>query len=294
MSRRIVPRWLYGCLLVGAILNPGASVAGQIFERGPPPFIVTPDHLVGEMLNLAEVEPGDRVYDLGSGDGRLVIAAGAAGALGVGVEYDSRLVELSRANAAERGLASRVQILHGDIFETDVSDADVVMLYLSPEFNLRLRPRLLAQLRPGSRVVSHAFHMGDWAPDSTVTIGTGAGRATLFSWVVPEVIDGFWSLRIDGYDPLNLEIFQEFQLFSGTVRRDGRELPLHDGSLRGRKIRFELVGGASDANQRLVFSGEVVDGAIQGLVDGGPGWGRRSWTAFRLTDPARPLPNPGP
>jgi precorrin-6B methylase 2 len=141
----------------------------------------TPPEVVRTMIELAAVAPGDVVYDLGCGDGRIVIEAAKHGARGVGVDIDPQRVSEARANARSAGVEDRVEIREGDLFETDVSPASVVMLFLQPELNLRLRPRLLAQLRPGSRIVSHWHDMGDWKPDRTISI---AGR-NVYLWTVP-------------------------------------------------------------------------------------------------------------
>jgi SAM-dependent methyltransferase len=141
----------------------------------------TPPEVVRVMLQLAAVGPGDVVYDLGCGDGRIVIEAAKLGASGVGVDLDPQRVREARENARAAGVEDRVEIREGDLFETDVSPASVVMLFLQPELNLRLRPRLLAQLRPGSRIVSHWHDMGDWEPDRTVRL---VGR-NVYLWTTP-------------------------------------------------------------------------------------------------------------
>jgi SAM-dependent methyltransferase len=145
-------------------------------------WVPTPDEVVDEMMALADVKPGDVVYDLGCGDGRLVIAAAKRGAgKAVGVDIDPDRIREARAAAREAGVADKVTFIEGDLFTMDFSDADVVTLYLLPELNLRLRPKLLA-LRPGTRIVSHAFDMGDWTPDVERTVN---GR-TVYAWDVPE------------------------------------------------------------------------------------------------------------
>ena len=150
------------------------------------PYVQTPDDVVTAMLRLAGVGPADMVYDLGSGDGRIVIvAARDFGARGVGVELEPRLVTESRELARRRGVADRTEFRQQDIFVTDVSPATVVTVYLSPELNERLRPRFLAQLRPGSRIVSHDFLMGDWKPARTITVRGPDRTHTLHLWVVP-------------------------------------------------------------------------------------------------------------
>ena len=149
-------------------------------------FVATPEQVVVEMLKLAGVTKDDVVYDLGSGDGRLVIAAALEfGARGVGVELEAKLVQDSRESALKAGVADRTQFLWQDIFQTDVSPATVVALYLSPELNLKLRPKLLRELRPGARVVSHDFDMGDWRPTRTLRVKGPTREHTLHLWIVP-------------------------------------------------------------------------------------------------------------
>src|SRR5690606_592763 len=251
---------------------------------------------VQEMLKLASVTPDDVVMDLGSGDGRLVIAAAQIGARGIGIEYEAELVEFSRARAMEAGVADRTRFVHGDIFETDVSGASVVMLYLSPEFNIRLRPRLLEQLRPGSRVVSHAFHMGDWEPDSTVTIGSGAARATLFSWVIPADVDGFWSLEVEGRQPVVLELRQTYQRLEASASRAGQSASDPGaGRVHGTQVEFLLADpGTSVDVSKLTFSGQLNDGVLEGIATAPGGANPRRWRAVRFTDPRfRPGPTVG-
>jgi cyclopropane fatty-acyl-phospholipid synthase-like methyltransferase len=161
-----------GCALV----NPDADV----------PYVSTPDNVVRAMLELAEVKPGDVVYDLGSGDGRIVIiAAKEFGARGVGVEIDPQLVAHSRRRAKQAGVADRVEFIQQDLFRIDVSAATVVTLYLGQELNLRLRPTLLRNLRPGSRIVSHDFGMGDWPPTRAVRVDSGDRAHNVLVWTVP-------------------------------------------------------------------------------------------------------------
>jgi SAM-dependent methyltransferase len=161
----------------------GASALTQPQKRRPDaPFVPTTAELTEAMLETAQVTKDDVVYDLGSGDGRLVItAAKKYGARGVGVDIDPRLIRLSRESARKAGVADRVRFIRGDLFKTDISGATVVTLYLRPEVNLRLRPKLLRELRPGARVVSNTFDMGDWEPDRKVAVG----MESIYYWVIP-------------------------------------------------------------------------------------------------------------
>jgi trans-aconitate methyltransferase len=165
------------------------AVAGcvPIFARGGDvPYVQTPDRVVHEMLALAAVRPDDVVYDLGAGDGRIVIAAARwRGARGVGIEIDPDLVSQARRDAARAGVADRVRFEATDLFVAPLGDATVVTLYLSPELNARLRPRLLAELRPGARIVSHQFPMADWRPAQSVTLTVDGREHVLHLWIVP-------------------------------------------------------------------------------------------------------------
>jgi SAM-dependent methyltransferase len=169
-----------------AVLALAAAACTLVRPDADAPYVSTPDNVVRAMLELAEVKPGDVVYDLGSGDGRIVIiAAREFGARGVGVEIDPQLVAHSRRRAQQAGVASLVQFVQQDLFEADVSPATVVTIYLGHELNLRLRPKLLRDLRPGSRIVSHDFGMGEWPPMRAVRIDSGDRGHNVLVWVVP-------------------------------------------------------------------------------------------------------------
>ena len=179
-------------MAVVAVLCAAGLLAGQATARRQPsfkgdvPYEPTPHAVVKEIIDLAEVRSGDVVYDLGCGDGRIVIAAvRRPGVRGVCVEIDPELLRQSRENAARAGLADRIRFVEGDLFETPIADATVVTLYLWPHVNLRLRPRLLSELRPGTRVVSHSHDMGDWAPERRVVVSVGRKEAVLYRWTIP-------------------------------------------------------------------------------------------------------------
>lgn len=167
------------------------DTAADTAEKGAP-YVPTPPHVVWRMLELAEVSSDDVVYDLGSGDGRIVLAAAQRyGARGVGIEIDPELVQKARKKARQLGVADRVTFRQRDLFEVDLSDATVVMLYLWPDMNNRLRPKLKRMLDPGDRVVSHSFDIDGWAADTTVSLGTRTrgGSRTLFRWTIPDTTD---------------------------------------------------------------------------------------------------------
>ena len=160
-----------------------ASLFVQPAHARDVPFVPTPEKVVERMLDLAQVGPKDVVYDLGSGDGRIVIAAAKRhGARGVGIDIDPERIKEARANARKAGVANRVEFREGNLFDADIREATVVTTYLLSGINLKLRPKLLAELKPGTRVVSHAFDMGDWKPDGSAKVGT----SSVYYWVIPE------------------------------------------------------------------------------------------------------------
>lgn len=193
-------------------------------------WVPTPLPLVEKMLDLAHLGPLDRLVDLGSGDGVLVIAAARRGARARGIEYDPGLVDLSKRRAREAGVSGRTKFVRGDIFQTDFSDASVVTTFLLPSMNLRLRPIFLA-MKPGTRIVANTFGIADWEPDETVTIEPCERWCTAMLWIVPARVGGMW--RTPKGD---LTVTQRFQFISGTL---GHER-IGNGRLRGEEISFSV------------------------------------------------------
>lgn len=240
------------------------------------PYVASPQPVVDEMLRLAQVGPGDVVYDLGSGDGRVVITAAAKfGARALGVEIDPAMVARSRANVAKAGVAERARILHQDIFDTDLSPATVVTLYLPPYLNLRLRERLL-RLRPGTRIVSHSADLGEWKPDRRTAI-----RKDVLLWVVPAKVAGRWMARI-GERRLALRFEQRFQQVSGDALLDGEPVGVWEAKLEGARLRFVIVDPRTDTG--WYFSSEVRGERIAGELarDVGTAQTRTRFEATRL------------
>jgi len=274
------PRLFATFLLAVALTLPGVATAQDkdyaptVGQEGKDViWVPTPQALVEKMLDMAKLTPKDIHYDLGSGDGRTVIAAAKRGAQAVGVEYNPDMVVLSERAAAKEGVAGKAKFIQGDIFETDFSHATVVTLYLLPSLNVKLRPTIL-KMKPGTRVVSHAFNMDDWQPDQTENV---EGR-TAYLWIVPAPVDGTWRWNGSGNGPKEYEVAlrQQFQKVDGTARLDGKPGQLHDFNLRGDQISFTVLdadGGRRD------FSGRVSGNTIRGVVKQPSG--EAKWSATR-------------
>jgi precorrin-6B methylase 2 len=202
-------------------------------------WVPTPQVLVDKMLDLAKVTPADFVMDLGSGDGRTVITAAKRGVRALGVEYNPDMVELSKRNAAREGVTARASFVKADLFETDFSKATVITMFLLPDINLKLRPKILG-LKPGTRVVSNSFTMDDWKTDETVTLeekdGCSASWCTAHLWIVPARVEGRHKLPIG-----DLVLKQQFQMLTGTLTADGRTYAL-EGRVRGEEVSITAGG----------------------------------------------------
>ena len=225
-------------------------------------WVPTPKALVERMLRMASVGSSDYVIDLGSGDGRIVIMAAARfGARGLGIEYNPDMVALSVRNAERAGVAEKVKFVEADIFESDFSQATVITLFLLQALNVKLRPRFL-DLRPGTRIVSHAFSMEDWQPDQMITVDGDNG----YLWIVPARVAGTWKLTVasgSGEETWTLTLDQHFQMLTGLVRLPEGLFDLVDARMRGTEIRFHFVD-ASDA--KLEFSGRAFSDRMGGTV----------------------------
>lgn len=226
-------------------------------------WVPTPPELVEAMLDLAKVTPQDFVMDLGSGDGRNVIAAAKRGARAMGVEFNPKMVELSRRNAAAAGVSDKATFVEGDMYEADISKASVMALFLLPSNMLELRPKFV-NLRPGSRIVSNTFGIEGWTPDQTVSVEGGCTAwCTALLWIVPAKVGGRW--QVAGGD---LVLEQQFQMLTGTLNGT----PIADGKMQGDQIRFTV--GPTE------YLGKITGNRIQGTVrGGGPA---TQWTATRL------------
>jgi hypothetical protein len=234
-------------------------------------WVPTPARLVEAMLDLAKLSADDYLIDLGSGDGRIVIAAAKRGAHALGIEYNRSLVELSKRNAEMEGVAARASFMQGDIFQVDFSKATVITMYLLPEINIKLRPQIL-RMQPGARAVSHAFNMDDWEADQTSIV---AGRKA-WLWVVPARVDGLWVWQAESGEA-TLTIVQRFQKIEGSLSVHGKKLPLKNARLQGSQISFAAGESPGTMHQ---YSGTVSGDLIHGIEKAGTGRGIR-WTAQR-------------
>lgn len=227
-------------------------------------WVPTPQATVDRMLELAELTKDDYLIDLGSGDGRTVITAAKRGARAHGIEYNPDLVALSQRAAKAEGVEGRATFEKADIFASDFSKATVITLFLLPDLNVRLRPTLL-DMKPGTRVVSNSFDMGDWQPDAQARAGGDCvSYCDAMKWVVPAKVDGRWRLE-DG----DLRLSQTYQMLTGTLNRGGKTLPISDARMDGTKISFFVDGKR--------YTGEVTEkGRIDGQIEGGG-----TWTATR-------------
>src|SRR5437763_12164061 len=199
-------------------------------------WVPTPQAVVDKMLDLTRVTSKDFVIDLGSGDGRTVITAAKRGAHALGVEYNPDMVALSKNNARAAGVADKVDFVRADLFQTDLSKASVITMFLLPDINLKLRPKLLG-LKPGTRIASNTFTMGDWQPDMKQTVEACDGSwCTALFWIVPARVAGQWKLPQG-----ELTLKQSFQVLSGTLRTGERTVPIH-GKVRGEEIVFSAGG----------------------------------------------------
>jgi hypothetical protein len=269
-------RWAAFALLCFVTLTAGAaSQAQQTKEQFEPQvgqagkdvvWVPTAQELVDKMLDLAKTTPQDYVIDLGSGDGRTVITAAKRGARALGIEYNPDMVELSKRNATKEGVTQRVNFVKADLFESDFSQATVITMFLLPDINLKLRPKIL-DLKPGTRIVSNTFTMGDWKADETASITDNCSNwCTALLWIVPAKVGGTWRLSQG-----ELRLNQTYQEISGTLNTGGNATNINNGKMRGDEISFT----AGDAQ----YTGRVMANAMSGTMKSRGT--TNNWTATR-------------
>src|SRR6266478_3772024 len=229
-------------------------------------WVPTPQPLVDKMLRLAKVTPKDYLIDLGSGDGRTVITAAKHGTKALGIEYNPDMVELSKRNAAKEGVSDKATFMKADLFASDFSQATVITMFLLPDINLKLRPKIL-DMKPGTRIVSNTFTMGDWAADETATVTDDCiSYCTALLWIVPAKVAGTWQLPQG-----ELTLSQDFQIISGTLKAGGNTTAIADGKVHGDEISF-TAGTAQ-------YSGRIAGNTINGTVKSGGS--TSNWRATR-------------
>ncbi len=264
------------CLLLGATSVLAQSQLGdkqyqpEVGQAGKDVvWVPTAQALVNKMLDLAKMTPQDYVIDLGSGDGRTVITAARRGARALGIEYNPEMVELSRRNAAKAGVSEKAQFIQGDLFESDFSQATVITMFLLPDINLKLRPRIL-DMKPGTRVVSNSFTMAEWQEDqkiaTTVEDGCDNYFCEAYLWILPAKVAGTWKLPKG-----ELTLKQSFQMITGALKTGSRNTEITNGRMAGEQISFT----AGDAQ----YTGRVSGNTMQGTFKAG---GKTaSWEATR-------------
>jgi hypothetical protein len=255
-----------GAFAQGQGTQQGGQFQPQVGQAGKDVvWVPTPQALVDKMLDMAKVTPQDYVIDLGSGDGRTVITAAKRGARAMGIEFDPNMFALSKANAAKEGVSEKATFSNGDLFEADLSPATVITMFLLPQINIKLRPKIL-DLKPGTRVVSNSFDMGEWVADDTQTVhGECSSWCTALLWIVPAKAQGTWRL---GKGQLTLK--QDFQMVTGSLDTGGKSVPV-EGRLRGADLSF-TAGGAQ-------YEGRVDGDTIEGTTRAGAA--ETKWKATR-------------
>jgi Methyltransferase domain len=261
------------------------------------PYVPTPQDVVDRMLEMGKVGPQDYLIDLGSGDGRIVVtAARKYGTRGFGVDLNPTRIAEANENARKAGVTDKVQFYQRDLFETDLSQASVVTMYLLPRVNLELRPKLL-DLKAGTRIVSHDFSMGDWPADQHVQMnskdkyGGSGGISDVYLWIIPAKVAGTWQARLNiRGKPVDYEfrLEQQFQSVSGTARVAGRSVKLQSVALSGSQLTMQFTADVDGAPMKHEFAAQVGDGEMSGTADlsGAKRQAKLDWSARRTSAPA--------
>ena len=268
LFRLLAVSWLSAAMAVSALAQATTEFEPTVGQEGKDViWVPTAQALVDRMLDMAKVTPADYVIDLGSGDGRTVITAAKRGARALGIEYNPDMVALSERNAAKEGVSDRAKFMKADLFETDFSQATVITMFLLPDINLKLRPKIL-DLRPGTRIVSNSFNMGDWTPDATAEAREGCtSYCKAYFWIVPAKVEGTWRMPQG-----ELRLQQKYQMISGTLKTQKGTTRVSNGKLRGDRITFTLGGTR--------YEGQVSGTMMQGTSSAG---GKKAaWQAAKI------------
>ncbi len=240
---------VYALALVASLT--ASAVYAQQEPRLDVIYVPTPQQVVDRMLQLADVKQGDYMIDFGCGDGRMVVTAAKLGARGYGVDINPQRIKEANENAAKAGVTDKVEFKIANLFEEDLSKANVMAMYLLTDINLRLRPKILDTMKPGSRIVSHAFDMGDWKPEVHENVD---GRNVYF-WIVPAKVNGTW--QVEGANKMKVTLDQKYQFFTGKAELDGgKTMDITDGKLKGNEISFKIGG--------QTYTGKVDGNTISG------------------------------
>jgi SAM-dependent methyltransferase len=304
MKKSIIGLFLLSCIVVW-------GQTGLQTKKPEVPYVPTPEEVVVEMLRMADVSQEDVLYDLGCGDGRIVItAAKELGCRGVGIDIDPVRIQESRLNASNAGVLDRVEFFQMDLFEADISRASVVTLYLLSRVNLRLRPKLFRELKPGTRVVSHDFSMGDWTPEKSVVIEEKVdyvplqdtrfiddywNKHSVYFWVIPANVSGIWRWTLpseSGDKTYLLEIDQDFQMLEGKAFEGSSQIPFHpkNGKIIGDKLEFTLERKVNGRRETLHFEGIAKNNDIVGFVRiAGKSDSETKWQATRDPSTRKPI-----
>ena len=273
-------------LAAAMLLTTAAALADDLKPiKDAGPYVPSPQSVVSDMLRYADVSDKDFLIDLGSGDGRIVLtAAKVFGARGFGVEIKEDLVKRANDAAKQEGLADRVKFIKADLFKTEISQATIIKMYLLPDTVNLLKDKFLTELRPGTRIVSHDYPLTGWIPEKYVQMDledkvqiSGVTTTLIYLYIVPAKVGGRWEARMPpaiSKQPASLTLTQQLTRVSGSLRVDGRNLPLEEVKLRGDHLTFRLAGHKGG------FSGVVKDGAIEGTFDSGNN--RTPWSAALL------------
>ena len=265
-------------LAIAMLLTATTALAADVEPiKNAGPYVPSPQSVVSDMLRYAEVSNNDFLIDLGSGDGRIVLtAAKVFGARGFGVDIKEELVKRANDAAQQEGIADKVKFLKQDLFKTDISQATVVTMYLLPDTVNMLKDKFLTELKPGTRIVSHDYPLTGWIPEKYVQMDledkvqiSGVTTTLIYLYIVPAKVGGKWDAKMPpavSRQPATLSLKQQLTRVSGSLRVDGRDVPLEDVKLRGDRITFKLAGRKGE------FSGVVKGNAIEGTLDGKTPW----------------------
>ncbi len=285
---------LGACLLISLTPLAQEPFYQDVF-RWDVPYVPTPQEVVEEMLSMADIGPNDVLYDLGCGDGRIVVtAAKRFGIKGIGVDIDPARITECHVNAVNAEVEDQVTFINEDLFKVDFSEASVLTLYLLNSVNLRLRPKLFELLKPGTRVVSHDFSMADWEADEKTDLFVDHKYHYIYFWVIPANLSGLWTLSLPSElsrFPVKLEIEQEFQQIEGHLKIKNMQIPIEEARIVGDKLTFNWVQKSTNGPRTWSFEGRATGHSLTGLVssDSREKQPNLNWKAEREPNSMRPL-----